>query len=148
MESQQHAATISSSACVAVWCALTSRLRHSSPIFPADVTLDDCYATSYKPASIKDTVSECCRRHDSENAESYHRTISHEIRSRAERYGTGATPSRDTAIGGECEREMELQKDAEKEAEQEAAKMEPRAETDWEYSEVLSGRGVPEVRQS
>ena len=58
--------------------------------------------------------------------------------SRAQRYGKTVFISRDSAIGGECEREMELELEEEEEVEREVEKMPPREETDWDYAAALA----------
>lgn len=103
------------------------------------MTLDAAYGMGYRRISVANAVSTAVDQHTRRfNSDVHKPELSRGILSRAQRYGKTVFISRDSAIGGECEREMELELEEEEEVEREVAKMLPREETDWDYVTALA----------
>lgn len=103
------------------------------------MTLDAAYGAAHSRISIDVAVSTAVKEYATRfNGNAHKPELSQEILSRAQRYGKTVLVSRDSAIGGECEREMELEAEEEEEVEREVARMPPRKETDWNYATALT----------
>eukprot|EP00903_Cladosiphon_okamuranus_P011180 g10551.t1 len=102
------------------------------------LTLDAAYGAGYRRISVDNAVATAVDQYAKRfKGDIYKPELSAGILSRVQRYGATVLMSRDSAIGGECEREIELEMEQEEEVEREVAKMTPRKETDWDYTTVL-----------
>lgn len=103
------------------------------------MTLDAAYGRAYRQISVDSAVSVAVDQHDARFKGDVHMLeISEGIASRAGRYGKTVLVARDAAMGGECEREMELETEEEEGVERQVAKVVPREEVDWDYAAALS----------
>lgn len=110
------------------------------------MTLDAAYGAGYRRISVDDAVRTTVDQLTNRFEGDVHKPkLSEGILSRARQYGRTVFVSRDSAVGGECEREMELEHEHEEEVEREVAKMPPRKETEWDYAAALTMHSPSEL---
>lgn len=110
------------------------------------LTLDAAYGAGYRPITVDDAARTVAMQYTARFKRDIHKLELFEgILSRTRLYGATEFVSRDSTLGGECEREMELELEEEEEVERQVAKMRPRKEIDWDYSAALSMHSLTEV---
>lgn len=109
------------------------------------LTLDAAYGAGYRPITVDDAARTVAMQYTARFERDIKLELVEGILSRTRLYGATEFVSRDSTLGGECEREMELELEEEEEVERQVAKMRPRKEIDWDYSAALSMHSLTEV---
>ena len=111
--------------------------------FKEQLTLQETYGSGFRPISVAQAISEAGDEQRRRCKDDIHDPkMATAIVSRSKRYGNGVTVSRDASLGGECDREMEVENELEEEVELQVPKVSASEEDDWDYASVLSATSV------
>eukprot|EP00752_Nemacystus_decipiens_P003638 g3353.t1 len=109
------------------------------------LTLDAAYGAGHRLFPVDKMVRQAVEKISRHKGDVHMPELSKDILSRTGRYGKTVIVSRDSALGGECEREMDLALEEEEEVEREVPKRTPRQETDWEYATALAVESLDQL---
>ncbi|CAN0509130.1 unnamed protein product, partial [Discosporangium mesarthrocarpum] len=117
-------------------------LGHPSRVEQDEVLgLKDMYGAGWERTSVANIVGRAVRRKRARHEgqiERYGLDLMRRIGDSTTRYGRDVIAATNGAWSNECERELELQQEEEEELEEQVARVNPRAEVDWDYGKALS----------